>query len=43
MFTKFTSLISFIKLQERYIKFVNNVRTTILDEIKINFADPEKL
>jgi hypothetical protein len=34
-----------MKLEERYIRFVNNVTTTILDEqmTKIKVVDPEKL
>ena len=39
------SHISFIKVEERYIRFLNNVTTTMSDEqmTKINFVDLEKL
>ena len=39
------SHISFMKVEEGYIRFLNNVTTTISDEqmIKINFVDLEKL
>ena len=38
------SHISFMKVEEKYIRFVNNVSTTMSDEqmIKINFVDLEK-
>ena len=47
-FIKSTSLIShisFMKVEERYIRFMNNVTITMLDEqmIKINFVDLKKL
>jgi hypothetical protein len=46
LFTKSTSLsYSFMKLEERYIRFVNNVTTTMSDEqiSKIKVVDLKKL
>ena len=45
LFTKSTCLISFMKVEEKYIKFVNNVTTTISDEqiTKIKVVDLQKL
>ena len=39
------SHISFMKVEEGYIRFVNNITTTMSDEqmTKINFVDLEKL
>ena len=39
------SHISFMKVEERYIRFMNNVTTIMSDEqmTKINFVDLEKL
>ena len=43
--TYLISLVSFMKVEEGYIRFVNNVTTTMSDEqmTKINFVDLEKL
>ena len=45
IYISYISHISFMKVEERYIRFVNNVTTTMSDEqiTKINFVDLEKL